>query len=152
VHTEADRTPRKSVVTKNFVRDNPAIGRLFDAEIPEFKPMSWGLNRALVVLGVVCLVFYSAATVSTWRYQRDAKAAVSQRRERPSGLRRNTAEGARTTPGKDERRSKDSSDPRVLLQPHSSNPFVQVESTLPWTGSLASSTFTAIRRRERFAP
>ena len=39
--------------------------------------LAW-LNRALVVLGVVCLVFYSAATVSTWRYQRDAKAAVSQ--------------------------------------------------------------------------
>src|SRR5205085_9434118 len=26
--TDADRTPRKSVVTKNFARDNPAIGRL----------------------------------------------------------------------------------------------------------------------------
>lgn len=34
------------------------------------------LNRALVVLGVVCLLLYSAATVSTWRYQRDAKAAI----------------------------------------------------------------------------
>ena len=36
------------------------------------------LNRALIILGVICLVFYSAATVSTWRYQRDAKAAVSE--------------------------------------------------------------------------
>ena len=31
--TEADRAPRKSVVTKNFARDNPTVGRLFEAEI-----------------------------------------------------------------------------------------------------------------------
>src|SRR6202158_5872043 len=31
--TDADRTPRKSVVTKNFARDNPAVGRLFESEI-----------------------------------------------------------------------------------------------------------------------
>jgi ATP-dependent helicase/nuclease subunit A len=31
--TDNDRTPRKSVVTKNFVRDNPTTGRLFEAEI-----------------------------------------------------------------------------------------------------------------------
>jgi ATP-dependent helicase/nuclease subunit A len=31
--TDTERTPRKSVVTKNFARDNPAIGRLFEAEI-----------------------------------------------------------------------------------------------------------------------
>jgi sortase A len=36
------------------------------------------LNRALIAFGAVCLMFYSAATVSTWRYQRDAKAAVSR--------------------------------------------------------------------------
>ena len=30
--TEADRTPRKSVVTKKFCDNNPAIGRLFESE------------------------------------------------------------------------------------------------------------------------
>jgi sortase A len=42
------------------------------------NPRFLWLNRALLVLGVACLVFYSAATVSTWRYQRDAKAALSR--------------------------------------------------------------------------
>jgi ATP-dependent helicase/nuclease subunit A len=37
--TDTDRTPRKSVVTKNFVRDNPAIGRLFEAEISRLAPL-----------------------------------------------------------------------------------------------------------------
>jgi ATP-dependent helicase/nuclease subunit A len=30
--TDADRTPRKSVLTKNFIRDNPALGGRFEAE------------------------------------------------------------------------------------------------------------------------
>lgn len=35
----SERAPRKSVVTKGFVRDNPAIGRLFDAEIKRIHPL-----------------------------------------------------------------------------------------------------------------
>ena len=37
--TDADRTPRKSVVTKNFARDNPAVGRLFESEISRLAPL-----------------------------------------------------------------------------------------------------------------
>jgi ATP-dependent helicase/nuclease subunit A len=37
--TDADRTPRKSVVTKNFVRDNPAIGSRFEAEAGRLGPL-----------------------------------------------------------------------------------------------------------------
>jgi ATP-dependent helicase/nuclease subunit A len=37
--TEADRTPRKSVLTKNFVRDNPAIGSRFNAEASRLGPL-----------------------------------------------------------------------------------------------------------------
>jgi ATP-dependent helicase/nuclease subunit A len=37
--TETDRTPRKSVVTKGFVRDNPAIGSKFDAEAIRLGPL-----------------------------------------------------------------------------------------------------------------
>jgi ATP-dependent helicase/nuclease subunit A len=37
--TDADRTPRKSVLTKNFVRDNPAIGSRFDAEASRLGPL-----------------------------------------------------------------------------------------------------------------
>jgi ATP-dependent helicase/nuclease subunit A len=37
--TDADRTPRKSVLTKNFVRDNPAIGIRFDDEASRLGPL-----------------------------------------------------------------------------------------------------------------
>ena len=37
--TDTDRTPRKSVLTKNFVRDNPAIGDRFDAEASRLGPL-----------------------------------------------------------------------------------------------------------------
>lgn len=37
--TDADKTPRKSVLTKNFVRDNPAIGSRFDAEASRLGPL-----------------------------------------------------------------------------------------------------------------
>ncbi|MGX9430159.1 double-strand break repair helicase AddA [Bradyrhizobium sp. LeoA1S1] len=37
--TDADRTPRKSVVTKKFFDNNPAIGRLFEAESQRIHPL-----------------------------------------------------------------------------------------------------------------
>lgn len=37
--TDTERAPRKSVVTKNFARDNPTIGRLFEAEISRLIPL-----------------------------------------------------------------------------------------------------------------
>jgi ATP-dependent helicase/nuclease subunit A len=37
--TDTDRAPRKSVLTKNFVRDNPAIGSRFDAEASRLGPL-----------------------------------------------------------------------------------------------------------------
>jgi ATP-dependent helicase/nuclease subunit A len=37
--TEADRTPRKSVVTKKFIDSNPAIGRLFESETSRIAPL-----------------------------------------------------------------------------------------------------------------
>ena len=37
--TDTDRSPRKSVVTKNFGRDNPKIGRLLEAEILRLGPL-----------------------------------------------------------------------------------------------------------------
>ena len=49
------------------------------------------MSRALVVLGAACLVFYSSATVSTWRYQSGAKAAL--REEPPSAVPRTLKRG-----------------------------------------------------------
>jgi ATP-dependent helicase/nuclease subunit A len=37
--TEADRTPRKSVLTKKFIDSNPVIARLFDAENSRIAPL-----------------------------------------------------------------------------------------------------------------
>jgi len=37
--TEADRTPRKSVVTKKFIDANPVVGRLFEAEALRIGPL-----------------------------------------------------------------------------------------------------------------
>jgi len=37
--TDADRAPRKSVVTKKFCDNNPAVGRLFEAEIRRILPL-----------------------------------------------------------------------------------------------------------------
>lgn len=36
------------------------------------------MSRALIALGLACLIFYSVVTVHTWRYQRAAKARVEQ--------------------------------------------------------------------------
>jgi sortase A len=36
------------------------------------------VNRVLVAVGVACAIFYGAVTVSTWRYQRDAKVRVEK--------------------------------------------------------------------------
>jgi ATP-dependent helicase/nuclease subunit A len=37
--TDTERTPRKSLLTKNFARDNPAIGSRFDAEASRLGPL-----------------------------------------------------------------------------------------------------------------
>jgi ATP-dependent helicase/nuclease subunit A len=37
--TDTERTPRKSVLTKNFVRDNPAIGSRFETEANRLGPL-----------------------------------------------------------------------------------------------------------------
>ena len=35
-------------------------------------------SRALIAVGIACLVFYSVATVHTWRYQRAAKSEIQR--------------------------------------------------------------------------
>ena len=41
------------------------------------KWRAW-IDRALIAFGIACLLFYSAVTVNTWRYQRSAKSHVEQ--------------------------------------------------------------------------
>ena len=40
------------------------------------SPVRTWLSRALIAFGLACLIFYSVATVHTWRYQRAAKSQV----------------------------------------------------------------------------
>jgi sortase A len=47
------------------------------------------MGRALIVVGLACLIFYSVVTVHTWRFQRAAKARVEEMvtMERPPAVR-----------------------------------------------------------------
>jgi sortase A len=44
---------------------------------PRSKWHAW-IDRALIAFGIACLIFYSAVTVNTWRYQRMAKEHVEE--------------------------------------------------------------------------
>ena len=67
--TDTDRTPRKSVVTKNFVRDNPAIGRRFDAEASRLGPLI-EKRRALTVRDRTEALLHIATAVAA-NYRRE---------------------------------------------------------------------------------
>ena len=55
-------------------------------DAPVWRP--W-IGRALIVIGLACLIFYSVITVHTWRFQRAAKARVEEMvtMERPPAVR-----------------------------------------------------------------
>ncbi len=67
--TATDRTPRKSVVTKNFARDNPALGRRFDAEIGRLVPLI-EKRRALTVRDRTEALLHIATSVAA-NYRRE---------------------------------------------------------------------------------
>jgi ATP-dependent helicase/nuclease subunit A len=67
--TDADRTPRKSIVTKNFVRDNPAVGRLFESEIDRLAPLI--AKRRAVVARDRTEALLHIATAAAANYRRE---------------------------------------------------------------------------------
>ena len=67
--TDADRTLRKSIVTKNFVRDNPAVGRLFDSEIARITPLI-ERRRALIARDRTEALLHIATAAAT-NYRRE---------------------------------------------------------------------------------
>src|SRR5689334_130088 len=67
--TDADRTPRKSVITKNFARDNPAVGRLFDSEARRILPLI-ARRRAVVARDRTEALLY-IATAAAANYRRE---------------------------------------------------------------------------------
>jgi ATP-dependent helicase/nuclease subunit A len=67
--TETDRTPRKSVLTKNFVRDNPAIASRFDAEANRLGPLI-EKRRAIITRDRTEALLHIAIAVAT-NYRRE---------------------------------------------------------------------------------
>ncbi len=67
--TEADRTPRKSVVTKKFCDNNPAIGRLIELEARRIPPLI-ARRRAVVARDRTEALLY-IATAAAANYRRE---------------------------------------------------------------------------------
>jgi ATP-dependent helicase/nuclease subunit A len=67
--TEADRTPRKTVVTKKFCDNNPAIGRLIESEARRILPLI-ARRRALVARDRTEALLY-IATAAAANYRRE---------------------------------------------------------------------------------
>jgi sortase A len=59
------------------------------------------INRALIALGMACVIFYGVVTVNTWRFQRDAKIRVEKMVtiERPPSLQRKLPDANRPKTG-----------------------------------------------------
>src|SRR6185437_6435878 len=68
--TDADRTPRKSVVTKNFARDNPTIGRLFEAEILRLDSLIEKRRAVMVRNRTEALLQIATATAANYRREK----------------------------------------------------------------------------------
>src|SRR5438034_6663637 len=69
--TEADRTPRKSVVTKKFCDNNPAIGRLIESEARRILPLI-ERRRAVVARDRTEALLY-IATAAAANYRREKR-------------------------------------------------------------------------------
>src|SRR2546422_9429429 len=67
--TDTDRTPRKSVVTRNFSRDNPVVGRLFESEIDRLAPLI--AKRRAVIARDRTEALLHIATAAAANYRRE---------------------------------------------------------------------------------
>jgi ATP-dependent helicase/nuclease subunit A len=71
--TEADRTPRKSMVTKKFCDNNPAVGRLFEAESLRIGPLI-ERRRALVIRDrTEALLHIATAAAANYRREKQER-------------------------------------------------------------------------------
>ena len=68
--TEADRAPRKTVVTKKFSDSNPAIGRRFDAEIVRLPPLIEKRRAVLVRDRTEALLHIAIAVAANYRREK----------------------------------------------------------------------------------
>ena len=71
--TETDRTPRATVVTNNFVERNPAIGRLFDAEIIRLGPLIERRRAMMVRDRTQALLHIATAAAANYRREKQVR-------------------------------------------------------------------------------
>jgi ATP-dependent helicase/nuclease subunit A len=71
--TDNDRTPRKSVVTKNLARDNPTIGRLFEAEILRLDPLIEKRRAVTARDRTQALLQIATATAANYRREKQER-------------------------------------------------------------------------------
>ncbi|KRR03970.1 DNA helicase UvrD [Bradyrhizobium jicamae] len=71
--TDSDRTPRKSVVTKNFARDNPAVGRLFEAEARRLGPLIERRRAVVARDRTEALLYIATAAAANYRREKQER-------------------------------------------------------------------------------
>ncbi|MCA6126293.1 double-strand break repair helicase AddA [Bradyrhizobium sp. WSM 1704] len=68
--TDADRTPRKSVVTKKFADSNPAIGRMFEAETRRIQPLIERRRAVVTRDRTEALIHIATAAAANYRREK----------------------------------------------------------------------------------
>jgi len=71
--TETDRVPRKTVVTKKFSDNNPAIGRLFDTEIDRLPPLIEKRRAVMVRDRTEALLHIAIAVAANYRREKQER-------------------------------------------------------------------------------
>src|SRR3954447_22095122 len=71
--TEADRTSRKSVVTKKFCDNNPAIGRLFESEARRILPLIERRRAVVARDRTEALLYIATAAAANYRREKQER-------------------------------------------------------------------------------
>jgi ATP-dependent helicase/nuclease subunit A len=71
--TEADRTPRKSVVTKKFCDNNPAIGRLIESEARRILPLIAKRRAVTARDRTEALLYIATAAAANYRREKQER-------------------------------------------------------------------------------
>jgi ATP-dependent helicase/nuclease subunit A len=71
--TETERTPRATVVTNNFIRGNPAIGRLFEAEILRLTPLIERRRAVTIRDRTQALLHIATAAAANYRREKQER-------------------------------------------------------------------------------
>jgi ATP-dependent helicase/nuclease subunit A len=71
--TETERTPRATVVTNNFIRENPAAGRLFEMEKPRLDPLIEKRRAVTIRDRTQALLHIAAAAAANYRREKQER-------------------------------------------------------------------------------